>query len=74
LRQSAQYLVVIEVLNRPRGRDLERMYRALRHHDRQDIDAAIASLQRAGVVTVSGESIKASPALALLEQLDLIAI
>ncbi len=74
MRQSAQYLVVIEVLNRPRGRDLGRMYRALRHHDRQDIDAAITSLERAGVVTLIGETIKASPALALLEQLDLISI
>jgi hypothetical protein len=74
LRQSAQYLVVIEVLNRAHGRNLERMYRTLGHRDRRDIDAAIASLERAGLVTVAGETIKASPALALLEQLDLIAI
>ncbi len=72
--QSAQYLVVIEVLNRAHGRERERMYRTLRTHGREDIDAAIASLEQAGVVTVSGQTIKASPALARLEQLNLIAV
>jgi hypothetical protein len=72
--QSAEYLVVIEVLNRTHGRDLERMYRTLRHHQREEIDVAIASLKEAGVVTVSGHMVKASPALARLEQLNLIAV
>jgi hypothetical protein len=72
--QSAQYLVVIEVLNRTHGRERERMYRTLRSHARQDIDAAIASLEQAGVVTVSGQTVKASPALIRLEQLNLIAV
>jgi DNA-binding MurR/RpiR family transcriptional regulator len=72
--QSAQYLVVIEVLNRPHGRELERMYRTLRAHDRQAIDEAVASLEQAGVVTVQGRTVKASAALARLEQLDLIAV
>jgi hypothetical protein len=74
LTQSAEYLVVIEVLNRTHGRDLERMYRTLRHHDRKDVDAAIASLEEAGVVTVAGKTIKASAALTRLEQLNLIAV
>ena len=72
--QSAQYLVVIELLNRPHGRDLERMYRTLRSHQRQDIDAAIASLREAGILSVNGQTVKASPALARLEQLNLIAV
>jgi hypothetical protein len=72
--QSAQYLVVIEVLNRSHGRQRERMYRTLRAHEREEIDAAIASLEQAGVVTVNGQTIKASPALARLEQLNLIAV
>jgi hypothetical protein len=72
--QSAQYLVVIEVLNRSHGRQRERMYRTLRAHEREEIDAAIASLEQAGVVTVNGQTIKASPALVRLEQLNLIAV
>jgi hypothetical protein len=72
--QSAQYLVVIEVLNRSHGRQRERMYRTLRAHEREAIDAAIASLEQAGVVTVNGQTIKASPALVRLEQLNLIAV
>jgi hypothetical protein len=66
--------VVIEVLNRSHGRQRERMYRTLRAHEREEIDAAIASLEQAGVVTVNGQTIKASPALARLEQLNLIAV
>jgi hypothetical protein len=72
--RSAQYLVVIEVLNRMQGRDLERMHRTLRRYDRQSIEAAVAALEQAGVVTVSGQTIKASPALELLEQLDVITV
>jgi|HubBroStandDraft_6_1064221.scaffolds.fasta_scaffold158745_3 hypothetical protein len=72
--QSAQYLVVVELLNRPHGRDLERMYRTLRGHSRQEIDAAIESLEEAGVLSINGQAVKASKALARLEQLNLIAI
>ncbi len=72
--QSAQYLVVIEVLNRPHGRDVERLHRSLRNHGRQDIEAAIASLEQAGVVAVNGQTIRASAALTRLEQLNLIAV
>ncbi len=72
--QSAEYLVVIEVLNRTHGRDRERMYRAIRDHPNEDVDAAITRLEEAGVVTVNGRTIKASPALACLEQLNLIGL
>lgn len=72
--QSAEYLVVIEVLNRTHGRDRERMYRALRKCAREEVDAAIASLEQVGVVTVKGQTIQAGPALTKLGQLNLIGI
>jgi hypothetical protein len=72
--QSAQYLVVLEVLNRTHGRDRDRLYRALRRHERADIDEAISSLEKAGVVTVSGRTVRAAQALVRLEQLNLIAV
>jgi hypothetical protein len=72
--QSAEYLVTIELLGGgPRGRYRESIYRALdRSHS--DIDAAITALERAGVLTVSGRTVRASPALVCLERLNLIAI
>jgi hypothetical protein len=72
--QSAEYLVVIEVLNRTHGRDRERMYRALRKCAREEVDAAIDSLEQVGVVTVKGQTIQAGPALTKLGQLNLIGI
>jgi hypothetical protein len=71
--RPAEYLVVIQVLGRARGRERERMYRAL-DFGPADIDAAIANLERAGVLTTAGRLVKASPALARLEHLDLIAV
>ncbi len=72
--QSAEYLVVVQLLDRARGRDRETLHRALGHRERKEIDAALASLERAGVLTVSGRTVRASPALARLEQLNLIAV
>lgn len=72
--QSAEYLVAIELLGGgPRGRYRESIYRAL-DRSRSDIDAAIASLEREGVLTVSGRTVRASPALACLEHLGLIGV
>jgi hypothetical protein len=72
--QSAEYLVTIELLGGgPRGRYRESIYRAL-DHSRSDIDAAITTLEREGVLTVSGRTVRASPALVCLEHLNLIAI
>jgi hypothetical protein len=72
--QSAEYLVTIELLGGgPRSRYRESIYRALdRSHS--DIDAAIATLEREGVLTVSRRIVGASPALVCLEHLNLIAI
>jgi hypothetical protein len=64
----------VQLLDRARGRDLGVLHRALGHRERQEIDAALASLERVGVLTVSGRTVKASPALARLEQLNLIAV
>lgn len=72
--QSAAYLVAIQLLDRgPQGRRRESVYRAL-VYSRSEIDEAIATLERAGVLTVTGRTVRASPALACLERLNLIAI
>jgi hypothetical protein len=71
--QRTEYLVVLEVVGRGRGRERERMYRALRR-TAADVDAAIASLEQAGVVAVKGARIHASPALERLNDLNLIGV
>jgi hypothetical protein len=68
-----EYLVIVQVLGRTRGRERGRMYRAL-DLGRAEVDAAIASLERVGVLTVGGKTVRASPALAYLENLNLIAV
>jgi predicted transcriptional regulator len=71
--QAAEYLVVLQLLNRARGRERERIYDAL-DLDRQEIDAAIASLEKAGVLTATGRVVNASPALVRLQRLKLIGV
>ncbi len=45
--ETAEYLVVVELLGRgPRGRRRDALYRALKHRDRTEIDAALTSLER----------------------------
>lgn len=72
--QNAEYLVVLDVLRRPRGRDRERMYKALRTSSPDELDTAIASLEQAGIVSVKGKQIHASPALRRLNELKLIGV
>ncbi len=72
--QSAEYLVVLEVVGRVRGRERERMYHALRDRPRTDIDAAIEHLEQAGVVVVKGARVHASLALKRLDDLGLIGV
>jgi hypothetical protein len=72
--QSAEYLVVVQLLDRRRGRGRDAIYNALGHRQREEIDAALASLESVGVLTVSGRTVRASPALVCLEQLNLIAV
>ena len=71
--QPAEYVVVVQLLDRERGRDRERLYRAL-GRDRTEVDAAIDGLERVGVLTIAGRTIRASPALVCLERLGLIAL
>ncbi len=72
--QSAEYLVVLEVVGRVRGRERERMYQALRDRPRTEVDAAIEGLEQAGVVAVKGARVYATPALRRLDDLNLIGV
>ena len=72
--QSTEYLVVVGVMARVRGRERESMYRALRDRTRAEVDEAITSLEQVGVVTVKGARVHASPALTRLNDLGLIGI
>jgi hypothetical protein len=72
--QSTEYLVVLQVVGRDHGRERERLHRALQDRPPAEVDAAITSLQQAGVVTVKGARIHASPALKRLNDLSLIGI
>lgn len=66
--------MAVQLLDRgPRGRVRESIYREL-DRGRREIDAAIASLESSGVLTVAGRTVKASDALVCLERLDLIAV
>ena len=71
--QDTEHLVVVQVVGRVRGRERERMYRALRRAP-AEVDAAITSLEQAGVVAVKGARIHASPALKRLDELSLIGV
>jgi hypothetical protein len=71
--QRTEYLVVLQVVGRTRGRERARMYRALRRTP-AEVDAAIESLEHAGVVAVKGARIHPSSALKRLDDLGLIGV
>jgi hypothetical protein len=71
--QRTEYLVVLQVVGRTRGRERERMYRALRRTP-AEVDAAIKSLEDAGIVAVKGARVHASSALKRLDDLGLVGI
>jgi hypothetical protein len=73
-RDTAQRLVVIDLLGQPRGRRRRTLYRHLPSQDHDTINTAIAGLVEAGILTTSGDLVMTTPALACLESLDLIAI
>jgi hypothetical protein len=73
-RDTAARLVVIDLLGHAHGRRRLTLYQHLRHHDHETINAAIASLVGAGIITASGDHVMATPALAYLEALALIAV
>ena len=70
--QSLEYLIVLEVAARPRGRDRERLRRSLREHPAEAIDEAVRSLEEAGVVSATPRTVRPSRALRMLDQLGLI--
>ncbi|MHB8243256.1 MAG: hypothetical protein ACYDHN_14860 [Solirubrobacteraceae bacterium] len=72
--QSTEYLVVLAVVGRVRGRERASLHRALQDRPSSDVDTAVASLEQTGVVAVKGARVYASPALKLLNELDLIAV
>jgi hypothetical protein len=69
-----EQLIVLQVVGRRRGRERERMYRALRNVDREYVDGAIASLSLAGVVAVKGQSVHQTAALRRVNCLNLIGV
>jgi hypothetical protein len=73
-RDTAERLVVIDLLGQPQARRRSTLYRHLRDQDQETINAAIAGLVQAGVLTASGDRLMPTPALACLESLRLIAI
>jgi hypothetical protein len=73
-RDNAERLVVIWMLTRARGRTRSALYRHLSHYERAVVDTAIDGLVQAGVLTTRGEHVVATPALACLEQLKLLAV
>jgi hypothetical protein len=73
-RDNAERLVVIDLLGQTRGRSCVVLYRHLGHYERTLINSAIEGLVEAGVLARAGERVIVTPALACLEQLDLIAI
>jgi hypothetical protein len=72
--ESPQRLVVIDLMHRPGGRERERLYRALDHFDRDEVDEAILELENAGVLVATGSRLRPSPALICLERLGVLAI
>jgi hypothetical protein len=67
-------LVVINLLDRPDGRERADIYRALAHIDQAVVEDAITSLVEAGVVVDSPTHVQTSQALACLERLGLIGV
>jgi hypothetical protein len=67
-------LVVINLLDRPDGRERADIYRALAHLDQAVVEDAITSLVEGGVIVDSPARVRASEALACLERLGLIGV
>lgn len=73
-RDTAERLVVIDLLGQTRGRTRSTLYRHLRDQDDEAINAAITALIDAGVLMADGDRVAPAPALARLESLQLVAI
>jgi DNA-binding transcriptional ArsR family regulator len=67
-------VVVMELLGRRHGRDREELYASLEMLSRAEVDAAITSLEKHGVVTTASTGVIPTPALRHIEHLNLIAV
>jgi hypothetical protein len=61
--RRVERLVLLQVAGRRWGERRERLYRTLRHIEPAVLDAAIDSLEAAGVVIAKGRSVHQTPAL-----------
>lgn len=72
---AAQAAVVVELLNRPKGRTLTAVMRTRGNHlDRARILAAADSLQDAGVIRRDGDRLYATSALNRLDRIGMVCI
>jgi hypothetical protein len=67
-------LVLLQVAGKRWGERRERLYRTLRHIEPAALDAAIDSLQAAGVVIVKGRSVPQTRALKRIDDLRVICV
>ena len=74
LDAAAERLVVLQVAGIPRGRQRKAIHAELRDLGNERVDAAIDSLQRAGVVLVEGTSVRQTAALERIDRLELICV
>jgi len=74
LDAAAERLVVLQVAGVPRGRQRSVIDATLADVGRERVDAAIDSLQRAGVVLVVGRAVRQSAVLERLDRLKLICV
>jgi hypothetical protein len=70
----AEHLLVMDVAGLRRGHERTRIYATLHPLSPSRLDAAIESLQRAGVVIVKGQRVYHSPALERIDRLDMICV
>jgi hypothetical protein len=71
--ESPERVTVIAVLGRPRGRHRDWLYRTLSFSP-SAIDEAVRCLEAAGLVITTACTVRASPALMLLDGLRLIGV
>jgi hypothetical protein len=72
--EPVERVVVVAVLGCPGGRRRDSLYRSLSSCSDEAIDDAIRCLEVAGVVTTTARTVRASPALTLLDGLRLIGV
>lgn len=69
---NTERLVILDVLSHPQPRSRAALYRELRQVDHAQVDAAIASLERAGILRTDDDTVQASDALRRLEAIGML--